>query len=79
LKGMFRGHKQGGVAVPWDRREIIREGVAAVLERCDKNHQGISCAGSLGRNLKLVRGEPSSWRQCRRSGRMGNLATCLSS
>ena len=33
VEGMFRGHKQGGVAVPWDRREIISEGVAAVLER----------------------------------------------
>jgi hypothetical protein len=40
VEGMFRGHKQGGVAVPWDHMEIISEGVAAVPERCDKNHQG---------------------------------------
>ena len=40
VEGMSRCHKQGGVAVPWDRREIISEGVAAVLERLDKNHHG---------------------------------------
>ena len=40
VKGMFCCHKTGGITVPRDRRKIISEGVAAVLERCNEDHQG---------------------------------------